>query len=77
MGDYLKIAVIVGGALLVWTYWPQIQSSFQNFKNDQCKTKWSQSGMSAEYAYETGCMVTINGRRVPEANVQIGPKNSN
>lgn len=38
-----------------------------------CQSRWSKSGLEATYIFGSGCMVTVNGRTVPEANVRIGP----
>jgi hypothetical protein len=42
-----------------------------------CKHRWQDSGLDSRYAWGPGCMVQVNGRWVPEANVQISPKISN
>jgi len=39
---------------------------------NRCTDRWAESGLPAKYeSFQTGCMVQVNGRWIPEANVQI------
>jgi hypothetical protein len=42
--------------------------------NKRCANKWKDSGLGARFTFGTGCMVEVDGRWVPEANVQISLK---
>jgi len=39
--------------------------------NARCVNKWKDSGLPARFTSGTGCMVEVDGKWVPEANVQI------
>jgi hypothetical protein len=43
----------------------------------ECERRWQQSGLDAQFKPWVGCMVYVNGRWVPEANVQLQPTNTN
>jgi hypothetical protein len=44
---------------------------------DACKHRWEDSGLNSRYRWGPGCMVQVDGRWIPEANVQISPPHSN
>lgn len=46
---------------------PQMQEAF-------CKGRWSESGLAAEFRWMQGCMVSVDGRRIPERNVRLSPR---
>jgi hypothetical protein len=39
--------------------------------NARCVSKWKDSGLPARFIFGAGCMVEVDGKWVPEANVQI------
>jgi hypothetical protein len=55
------------GIYLAITVGPEIADA-------NCQRKWKDSGLSSHFTYGTGCMVQVDDRWVPEANVQIHPK---
>lgn len=65
---YLYLAGM--GIYLVIEFGPQIATA-------RCQSKWNDSGLAARFTFGTGCMIEVDGRWIPEANVQIRPKNSN
>jgi hypothetical protein len=38
-----------------------------------CKSKWAKSGFYTQWDIASGCQVYVDGRRIPEANVQVHP----
>ena len=50
---------------------------FEVKSNAWCESKWGSAGLDAKWEAGTGCLVNVDGRWVPEANVQFQPKNSN
>lgn len=51
---------------------------FPEFSKNRCLDRWKESGLAARYESQwVGCMVQIDGRWIPEANVQLRPRNSN
>jgi hypothetical protein len=42
-----------------------------------CEHRWQQSGLDVQWKIGVGCIVYVNGRWVPQANVQLSPNNSN
>ncbi|WP_156436388.1 hypothetical protein [Bradyrhizobium pachyrhizi] len=45
----------------------------RELKNSQCEARWEHSGMPARYSDGVGCMVNVDGRWLPESNVQVSP----
>ena len=45
-----------------------------NCMHNHCLHKWQESGFQSRFEFGKGCLVEIDGRWIPEANVQIGPK---
>jgi hypothetical protein len=43
----------------------------------RCNARWNESGLTTKYDEWSGCKVEIDGRWIPEANVQIRPRISN
>lgn len=43
----------------------------------RCDLKWKDSGLAARFEFWAGCLVSVDGRWVPENNVQIRPRNNN
>ena len=37
----------------------------------RCVSKWKDSGLPTRFIFGAGCMVEVDGKWVPEANVQI------
>lgn len=37
----------------------------------RCADPWKDAGLSTTYTQWNGCMVEINSRKIPEANVQV------
>jgi hypothetical protein len=51
---------------------------FPELSKNRCLDRWKESGLAARYESQwTGCMVQIDGRWIPEANVQIRSRISN
>lgn len=47
--------------------WPEMAEK-------RCTGRWKESGLNARQESQwLGCMVQVNGRWIPEANVQISP----
>jgi hypothetical protein len=40
----------------------------------RCQHKWQASGMASRWEYGNGCMVEVDSRWIPEANVQVSLK---
>ncbi|WP_340667956.1 hypothetical protein [Bradyrhizobium ottawaense] len=69
---------LAGTALLmVWVNWPDIAQALGRQMDSTCERKWSGSGLGAKYSYGTGCLVQVDGRWIPEANVKVSPQISN
>lgn len=59
---------LLGCLLFVaWQVAPQLMDK-------RCASKWQASGMASHWEWGNGCMVEVDGRLLPEANVQISPK---
>ena len=50
---------------------------FPQLAERRCIDRWKESGLSATHTAWLGCMVEIDGRKIPEANVQFRPRFSN
>lgn len=44
------------------------------FREAACKARWEKSGMAIEFSSLNGCMVQVDGRLIPEKNVQVQPR---
>jgi hypothetical protein len=56
--------------MLVYAFGPELVE----LTNSRCKAKWGDSGLNTRFSFGVGCMVQVDGKWVPEANVQIRPK---
>lgn len=45
-----------------------------DFMTARCQHKWDASGMASRWERGSGCMVEVDDRWIPEANVQVSPK---
>jgi hypothetical protein len=43
------------------------------FLSSRCTSKWGNSALNVRHTPGVGCMVEIDGKWIPEANVQIHP----
>jgi hypothetical protein len=67
----LKIVLWVLG---LWALGVAVFTIIPDIQNWRCKPRWKQSGLNAEAALGTGCMAQVDGRWIPESNVQIQPR---
>jgi hypothetical protein len=59
-------AIVIFGFFYITELGPQIADA-------RCASKWKDAGFKAGYRWFTGCVVDVDGRLIPETNVQVRP----
>jgi hypothetical protein len=70
----LAIVRVVIGLCFIGVVGYLIYYGIQVLRTSGCKSRWQQSGLEFQWELGVGCLIYVDGRWVPEANVQVQPK---
>jgi hypothetical protein len=73
------LLLLIAGMIIFFTaeLAPEVLRLGSEITDAHCRGKWKDSGLASRFTFGTGCMVQVDGRWIPEANVQIRPRISN
>jgi|HubBroStandDraft_5_1064220.scaffolds.fasta_scaffold1295562_2 hypothetical protein len=73
---FLFVVALIGlAAILIYGALHRVYTvELPRWSTAECERRWQQSGLDVQWKVGIGCMVYVNGRWVPEANVQLQPK---
>jgi hypothetical protein len=69
----LVFVIAVGVTLIALT---AAREAYVHFMTSACASRWQRAALQTKWEFSVGCLVYVDGRWVPEQNVQLPPKNS-
>ncbi len=68
--------VLIGAGIYYSVHYgyPAVSEAVSRWSTGDCERRWQQSGLNVEWKAGVGCLVYVDGRWIPEANVQLQPK---